>query len=208
MAVLWTSNSNAANENGVRILLFGDSLIAGYGVLEENTIPTQMQKYYDGKDINIEVIDAGVSGDTTSGGRTRFEWTVNKQAPDMIFISLGGNDLLRGIPPQVIEENIEFMLKTAKQKNIPVVISQTKAPENITGQYSKDFNKVFIDLPKKYSAATYPFLLNVLTDKESQMQNDGIHPNLDGVKVIVEDFAPYLYQIATEKGLFDQENSQ
>jgi acyl-CoA thioesterase-1 len=191
-SLIWVSNSKAANEKDVRILLFGDSIIAGYELMEQDNLTNRLQEYFDDRDSNVKIIDAGVSGDTTSGGRTRFEWTIEKENPDLIFLSLGGNDLLRGIPPKIVRQNIDQMLMTAKKKEIPVIVSQTEAPARLTGKYSEKFNAIFTELPEKYEAQTYPFLLNILTDKEKQLQQDGIHPNPEGIRVIVKDLGPVL----------------
>jgi acyl-CoA thioesterase-1 len=178
--------SHAQAKTATSILLFGDSITAGYGLAEQDSLPVQLEIFLREKGRNVKVINGGVSGDTTSSGRSRLEWALTKHKPDMVIIALGGNDVLRGFSPNVTRDNLNAMLAMLKTKNIPVILSKVKAPANLGTEYVESFNKIYPELAKKYNIKLYPFFLEETFGKQSMMQNDGIHPNAEGVKVMVK----------------------
>lgn len=174
------------------ILLFGDSIIAGYGLSQQDSLSVQLETFFAQKGLDIKVINGGVSGDTTSGGRGRLEWTLKQSQPDFVFIALGGNDLLRGFQPSLTRENIEAMLSMLKDKKVNVILSSVSAPANLGPEYMLNFNKIYPDLARKYKVQLYPFLLEKVFENKNFMQNDGIHPTAEGIKVIASDMGIYL----------------
>lgn len=176
------------------ILLFGDSIIAGYGISAEESVPARLQSILQEKNKEIKVINGGVSGDTSGAGRSRLAWTLDKYHPDLVILALGGNDMLRGIPPQITRENIIAMLELLKQRNIAVILSAVLAPYNLGQDYKKRFDAVYTQAAKLYNAPLYPFLLSKTYGKSDMMQPDGIHPNARGAELIARELAEYLTQ--------------
>lgn len=173
----------------LRIVAFGDSITAGYGLQPEDSLPAKLETALKDKGYRVAVTNAGVSGDTTAGGLARLEWTLAEN-PDLIIVALGGNDGLRGLDPVKTRENLEAMLTKLKAKNVPVVLAGMLAPRNLGPDYAKIFDPIYADLAKKYDAALYPFLLDGVAVERALNQPDGIHPNPKGVDVIVGRMAP------------------
>ncbi|MCD6034651.1 MAG: Lipolytic protein family [Rickettsiales bacterium] len=178
--------SHAQAKTSTSVLLFGDSITAGYGLAAQDSLPVQLENFFREKGHNIRVINGGVSGDTTTSGRSRFEWTLKKYNPDMVVIALGGNDVLRGFSPEITYENLDAMLAVAKEKKIPVILSSVTAPANLGIEYRESFNKIYPDLAKKYTVPLYPFLLEETFGSKALMQSDGIHPTPEGSKMIAK----------------------
>ena len=181
---LCLANISIAKEPVSKILVFGDSLVAGYELSLDDAFPAVLQKKLKKEGFDFEVINAGVSGDTTSGGLTRLEWTLEMK-PDYIILELGANDMLRGINPKVTRFNLEKMLKIIKQKEIPVLLAGMKSAPNLGSAFKGEYEGVFKELAEKYNAVYYPFFLEGVINKRDLMQDDGLHPNKEGVKVMV-----------------------
>lgn len=176
----------------VEIIMLGDSLTAGYGLEEKYSLPSQLEKALRKDNLNISVINAGVSGDTSKGGLERLEWTLVDKV-DILAIALGANDGLRGVSPDFTKDNLEKIIIQAReiQPDIKILLIGMLAPPNLGAEYSKKFNIIYSKLAEKYKIPLYPFLLDgVVTNKELN-QADGIHPNNDGVKIIVEKILPF-----------------
>ncbi len=189
-------NSSAESKQIKSILLFGDSIVAGYGVIAENSLPVKLEEYFRKQDRDIKVINGGVSGDTTSGGNSRLAWTLKQHKPDMVILALGGNDMLRGISPDIVRKNLDAMLSTAKKANIPVILSAVKSPFNLGTDYSGRFNEIYPELADKYDVELYPFFLENIYNKKEFMQPDGIHPNANGVDEIVKGLGAYIDELS------------
>ncbi len=174
------------------ILLFGDSIVAGYGLAKEDALPTQLQAILREKDDAITVINGGVSGDTTSGGRSRLSWTLDKHEPDLVILALGGNDVLRGTRPKATKENIEAMLELLDQRGITTILSAVEAPANLGPLYRRQFNALYEDTADKFNIPLYPFLLRDTYGKPALMLPDGIHPNAKGAALIARNLAAFL----------------
>lgn len=176
-----------AAHDPVTILLFGDSLIAGPGLENSETPAAQLTRYFHGRgDTHVTVIDGGVSGDTTFGGRSRLPWMLKKHDPDIVFISLGGNDGLRGYPADLTRDNVDAMLKMLKEKGVKTVLSQARAPENMGTVYREKLESIFPVLAAEYDARLYPFLLEDVFGRAGYIQRDGIHPTAKGVEIITD----------------------
>ncbi|MBL0319249.1 MAG: arylesterase [Alphaproteobacteria bacterium] len=168
------------------VLLFGDSIIAGYGLPATETISVKMEKLWHEEGKAITVMNGGISGDTTSGGRSRIEWTLNRYHPDIIVIALGGNDMLRGISPEITRQNLDAIVSVSKSHHIKIVLTAVSAPMNLGERYVKEFNGIYTTLANKYDIPLYPFLLKDIYRKPGMMQLDGLHPTIQGAEVIAK----------------------
>lgn len=174
----------------VRILGFGDSLMAGYGLPAEDAFPTRLQAALRAAGHDVTVINAGVSGDTTAGGASRLAWSLS-EAPDAAIIELGANDGLRGVPTQDTRRNLDAILTALGENDIPVLFAGMLAPPNMGKEYGADFSKVFQDLSSEHDVIYYPFFLDGVAGDLALNQADGIHPNRAGVDIIVDRILPY-----------------
>jgi acyl-CoA thioesterase I len=176
----------------VHILAFGDSLTAGYGLPQGQGFAPQLEDALRRNGIRAFVIDAGVSGDTTAAGRARLEWTLDGlvKEPDLAIVALGGNDMLRGIPPRQTRANMEAIVAELDRRDIQVLIAGMLAAPNLGQDYAAQFNRIFPDLAGKFGADLYPFFLaNVVGDRDLLLA-DGIHPNFQGIKQMVSGILP------------------
>lgn len=193
---------NAAAETPIRIAALGDSLIQGYGLPAEDGYVPQLNRWLSDQGASIEVLNAGVSGDTTAGGLARVDWTLTPEVKALI-VALGGNDLLRGIDPAVVRANLDGILAIAKARGLPVLLIPQVAPENYGPDYKADFDAIYGDLAVEYDAAIGPSFLSVLLTTGGDlsgiadlMQGDNIHPNAKGVGLIVEATGPFVVALS------------
>lgn len=184
------SHANAKDTN--IILLFGDSIIAGYGLSVNNSLSVKLELLLQQKFPAVRVINGGVSGDTTAGGRNRLDWTLNRRRPDLVIVALGGNDVLRGIPPEVTRDNISAMLDVLKRQNIPTILSAVQAPDSYGRIYQEKLDAAYKELAEIYDVPLYPFLLADVFGNTAMMQADGIHPNAQGTELIAKKLADYI----------------
>lgn len=173
------------------ILAFGDSLTAGYGLKTDESFPAQLQMALEAKGHKVNVVNAGVSGDTTSGGLARLDWALEPK-PDAVILELGSNDALRGVDPKVPRANLEKMLAMLKEKGIPVLLAGARAPNNWGPEYARDFDAIFPDLAAKYDVSLYPFFLEGVALDRTFTQADGLHPTAAGVAEIVKRILPHV----------------
>jgi acyl-CoA thioesterase-1 len=176
-------------EAKTKVMLFGDSLMAGYGLTQNHHLDKVLQKKFEGQ--NITFINASVSGDTTKGGLDRLDWSLSDK-PDLIFLCLGANDMLRGINPKVTRDNLDMMIQKIKSKNIKIILAGMMAQESYGVNYAKQFNSIYPDLSKKYKIKLYPFLLDGVALNPELNLDDGKHPNIKGVQVIAKNIFPII----------------
>lgn len=177
------------------ILAFGDSLTAGYGLAPEQGFTAQLEHRLKEQGHNITVINGGVSGDTSSGGLSRLEWVLSSLEggkPDLVILELGANDALRGITPDITRANMEKILSILQQAKVNTLVTGMLAPPNMGEGYREKFNRIFPDLCLKYKADLYPFFLEDVAGNARLNQNDAVHPNGEGVLVIVKKIMPYV----------------
>ena len=167
-----------------KIVLFGDSLMAGYGLSDDNSLPVVLQENLEAKGYTIEVINGSGSGSTSSGGLNRADWTLTEPDTDLIMLCLGANDMLRGIQPSETKGNLEKIIKMAQDKNIEIILAGMIAPASHGFTYKKKFDKIFPDLAKKFRIEFIPFLLEGVALKAEFNLSDGIHPNEKGTIII------------------------
>lgn len=170
-----------------RILAFGDSLFAGYGVGKENSYPARLAAALRARGVNAQVTNAGISGDTSAAGLQRLVFTLEAQQerPDLFILELGGNDLLRGLSPDQTRSNLSAMLDELKARDIPVLIMGMRAPPNYGPEYQQQFDALYADLAKQYDAALIPFWLEAIYQDASLFQDDRIHPTEEGLEELV-----------------------
>ena len=168
----------------LKITLFGDSLMSGYGLDEEFHLSTVLEKSLRDKGFDVNVINASVSGDTTIGGLNRLNWLIEKKNTDIVILCLGANDMLRGIRPNIIEQNLSNMIKTLKEKNINILLAGMLAQESLGKEYKNNFDRIYPKLAKKFKISFLPFLLEGVALNPEYNLNDGKHPNFKGVKLI------------------------
>ena len=181
---------NTAYSKTFKVIVFGDSLIAGYGLLKEDGFVNQLQNKINYSKINLELTNSGVSGETSTGLLNRFKWILEEEY-DAVIISIGANDALRGINPIITYRNIENILIYLKKNKIPTMLIGMKAPSNLGKEYVNEFNAIYPNLSKKYDVFFYPFFLKDVALEPSFNQKDMIHPNKNGVIKIIENIFPY-----------------
>jgi acyl-CoA thioesterase-1 len=178
-------NSEQADVKLPKIVAFGNSLTAGLGLPLNQSYPAVLQKLLEANGYKYEVVNAGVSGDTTSGGLRRLDWSLDGDVRFLI-IELGANDVLRGQPVDLIESNLGAMIEKARNRNIAVFLVGMEAPSNAGPEYRKQVHQVFEDLRNKYQVTFIPFVLKDLVGNEKLLQEDGSHPTAEGAKLIAE----------------------
>ncbi len=170
--------------NRPKIIAFGDSLTAGFGLAEKESYPYLLQEKLKADGYDFEVINAGVSGDTTLGGLERADWVFEQDNAKIVILELGGNDLLRGIPVAQMKKNLDQIIRKAKAKNLKILLCGMLAPPTMGQQYQQDFTVAFPDLATEHKVEFLPFLLENVALKKELNQADGIHPNPEGAKIM------------------------
>lgn len=168
---------------------FGDSLMAGYELANGEGFTGQLEAALRQDGYDITIVNAGVSGDTTSGGRERLDWSV-ADGTDFVILELGANDALRGISPDITRANLTAMLKRFDERDIDVILVGMLAPPNMGSDYSAQFNAIYGDLARQFDVPLYDFFLDGVITKPELMLDDGIHPNAEGVAEMVRLFLP------------------
>ena len=178
------------------ILAFGDSLTAGYGLGPGEGFTDELERTINILGSTATVINAGVSGDTSSGGLSRIKWVLDSfENIDLVILALGANDALRGIQPKITTQNIDQIAKILKNRNIPTIIAGMMAPPNLGKVYAKQFNDIYPVTAKKYGMAFYPFFLDGVAGLIEFNQIDRIHPNKKGVSIISKKMAPVIITV-------------
>lgn len=189
MAAFFLAPASARAAEPVRILAFGDSLTAGYGLPADQGFVARLQQALDDEGLAAQVIDGGVSGDTTAGGLARLDWSLADQ-PDAVILELGANDGLRGLDPAATRENLDAMLGRLAAAGKPVLLAGMLAPPNLGPEYGAEFNRIYPELAASHGVLFYPFFLDGVAAEPALNQGDGIHPNEAGVRVIIERMLP------------------
>lgn len=197
---------SAAQADSTRILALGDSLTAGYGLMDQDGLVPQLNAWFKADGTDITVVNAGVSGDTSAGGLSRLDWALDDGITAMMVI-LGGNDLLRGIAPQATRANLDAILQKAQARGLKVLLVGMKAPGNFGPAYKEEFDRLYPELAETYGARHIDSFFGLLdpdaTDPAALstfMQPDGIHPNAEGVKKIVAALAPQIKDMLAPGG--------
>jgi acyl-CoA thioesterase I len=173
----------------IKMVVLGDSLSAGHGLPASAAFPQRLQKSLNSNGIAVEMINAGVSGDTSSGGRDRLDWSV-PEGTEAVILELGANDALRGIDPAITRSALSDILTRLKARGIAVLLCGMVAPPNYGSDYSARFNAIYPDLAKSFAVPLYPFFLEGVAADARLNQADGLHPTAEGVDVIVKNILP------------------
>lgn len=185
----------------IEVLLYGDSLAAGYGLAPEEALAFQLERRLErqlaqqlagGPAVNVQ--NGGVSGDTTAGGLSRLGWTLQGRV-DLVILILGGNDAMRGLTPAQTEDNLDRLITELKSRDCKVLLTGMRAPPNLGTDYAAAFEPMYARLAKKHGIALYPFILEGVAADRSLNQEDGIHPNAEGVAVIVSGLVPLISRL-------------
>ncbi|WP_366910263.1 arylesterase [Methylotenera sp.] len=183
------SQANAANP---KILVYGDSLSAAYGIAKSQGWVALLQKKLADQHYQYDVINASISGETTSGGLTRLETALSKVQPNIIIIELGANDGLRGLPVKDMTENLDTMITQSKKANAKILLIGMKIPPNYGPKYTEAFSNTYPDLSLQHKVSLVPFLLENVAAQPKLIQDDGLHPNVSGQPIILDNIWPKL----------------
>ncbi|WP_099866972.1 arylesterase [Pararhizobium haloflavum] len=173
----------------LQIVGFGDSLMAGYQLPADQAFPVRLEAALRERGHDVEIANAGVSGDTTSAGLSRLDWSV-PDGTDGVILELGANDALRGIDPGTTKANLDAMIARLQERGIAVLLAGMVAPPNMGGDYAERFNPLYDQLAEKYDVPVYPFFLEGVAAQARLNLDDGMHPNEEGIAVMVEGFLP------------------
>lgn len=193
-------DDDLAPQSLFQIVGFGDSLMAGYKLPADKSFTAQLEKVLEAKNYNVAIVNAGVSGDTTTGGRERIDWSV-PDGTGLVILELGANDMLRGINPKVTEENLDFMLERLQERKIPVILAGMKSAPNLGKEKANQFDSIYQHLADKYGVTFYPFFMEGVAGQKDLQLDDGMHPNEKGVALIVEKMLPIVEKKLDELGV-------
>lgn len=193
------ASAQDVSNDTVQIVGFGDSLMAGYQLAQADGFTAQLQSALTEAGYKVTVANAGVSGDTSSAGLARLDWSVPDEA-QLVILELGANDALRGISPELTEKNLDQMLARLQTRGIPVLLAGMIAPPNMGTEYAEKFNPLYQKLADKYQVKLYPFFLDGVAADKTLLLEDGMHPNPQGVKIMVQNILPDV------KAMLDQES--
>lgn len=194
VVTLFAGISGAASAAPVKILAFGDSLIAGYGLPEGDGFVPQLQQALEKMGREVTVINGGLSGDTTAGGLSRLDWMLAEK-PDMVILELGANDMLRGLSPDEARANLDATIQRIKESGAKLLLAGMLASRNMGADYQSKFDAIYPDLARAHEVALYPFFLDGVAARPELNQQDGLHPTKDGVAVIVSNILPHVTKL-------------
>jgi acyl-CoA thioesterase I len=195
-ALIWVMGTVFSMAEPIKIVGFGDSLMAGYQLELGQGFPAQLQKALKDQGFDVVIADAGVSGDTTSGGLARLDWSV-PDGTDLVILELGANDALRGVDPKQTEANLRAMIEKLKAKNVAIILAGMLAPPNMGDGYGQAFNSIFPNLSKEFSLPLIPFFLEGVAGNAGLQLDDRMHPNPQGVAKMVENALPVVKEALT-----------
>jgi acyl-CoA thioesterase-1 len=194
LALLARGPTAAAGDRSVRIVVLGDSLTAGLGLPADEAFPAKLERALKAKGLAIEVINAGVSGDTASGGLARLDWSV-PEGTDAVILELGANDMLRGIDPKLTRQALEEIVRRLSARGVPVLLAGMRAAANLGNDYRRAFEALYSDLASRYDLLLYPFFLDGVAGEAGLNQSDGLHPTAAGVDAIVARILPKVEEL-------------
>jgi acyl-CoA thioesterase-1 len=199
VAAMALTFSSVAMAEPVKVVGFGDSLMAGYGLDAGHGFPEKLQAALVAKGHDVVIANAGVSGDTTSGGLARLDWSI-AEGTQIVILELGANDMLRGITPDITRRNLTEMIQRLQARKIAVLLAGMRAAPNLGPDYQTAFDAIYPDLAKQFGVALYPFFLDGVASDRQFLLEDGMHPNAAGIDRMVERFLPEMEKVLAEKG--------
>ncbi len=186
------ARAQAADAETVKILALGDSLTAGYNLPPGDAFPVRLETTLRQRGHAVRVVNAGVSGDTSAGGRARLDWLLEGEAPDAVIVELGANDALRGLPPDKAEENLAAILQSLADRGTPALLAGMYAPRNLGPEYTTAFDGLYPRLAERFDVPLYPFFLEGVALQDRYLLSDGLHPNAEGVQIMVDNILPHV----------------
>jgi acyl-CoA thioesterase-1 len=198
LVLTFVINIASAENSTPKILVMGDSLSAGYGIDLQQGWVSLLQEDITFKN-HWRIINASVSGETSTGGRERLSALLKQHQPQIVLLELGGNDGLRGQPLKILLDNLQNMIDASKAAGAKVILAGMQIPPNYGARYARQFQNLYVELAEKNDAALIPFLLAGVADNKALMQNDGIHPTAEAQPLIVKNVMPVLKKVAAEK---------
>jgi len=188
---------HATKADEIRLLAFGDSLSAGYGLALGEGFTDQLGMALRKEGLDVKVLNGGVSGETTAGGLARLDWMLSDE-PDAVIVELGANDGLRGLDPDETQANLDAILNKLNQHNIPALLTGMLAPPNLGSEYGEDFNGLYPMLANRHDVLFYPFFLEGVAGNPEFNQEDAIHPNAKGVAEIIRRILPSVKELLAQ----------
>jgi len=189
-----TAGLSCAIAKPTEILVFGDSIAAGFGLPQQEAFPARLEAKLRADGLSVHVINAGVSGDTTADGLARLDWSLAEK-PDLVILELGANDALRGLDPAAVRANLDKLIGKIEASGAKLLLAGMQAPSNWGEQYQQAFNGIYAELAEAHGIPLYPFVLDGVALDPKLNQPDGLHPNERGVAIIVEHIAPYVARL-------------
>ncbi len=178
----------------LKIIAFGDSLMAGYQLGPDEGFVPQLQAALRNRGYDATVVDAAVPGETTSGGKARLDWSVPADA-DLVLLEFGANDMLRGLPPETVKANLDAMLARLDERRIPAILVGMRSAPQLGPQYVRAFESIYPDLAEKHHVPLVPFFLDGVAARREMLLGDGMHPNPEGVKILVGNVLPAVVRV-------------
>lgn len=185
---------HATQPESIRIVAIGDSLIAGYGLKPQHGFTSKLQGLLNDRGCSVQIVNSGISGDTTNGGLARIDWVLSDPYAGVILF-LGYNDAFRAVPVESVRHNLTEIINKIQSRNLPILFFGAKAPRNLGADYYEKFDSIYPELAAEYGLLFYPFFLDGVATNPSFNQKDGIHPNEAGVDLIISRILPYVGQL-------------
>jgi len=185
--------SNVPADNSLKVMLYGDSLMAGYGLPQNENLTTELTRNFKKNDPSLKFINASISGNTSKNGLSRVDWSLGDN-PNIVILSLGANDMLRGLNPALTANNLDTIITKFKKNNAIVVLAGMLSPESMGPDYQAQFDSIYPELSKKHNLIFMPFLLEGVALEKELLLKDFKHPNAKGIKVIASNLSPYIIE--------------
>ncbi len=195
MVLTMAGTATAQSVRAPRLLALGDSLTAGFGLPQDQAFPAKLEAWLKRAGVDLTVINAGVSGDTSAGGLARLDWAIGSDPPEFALVELGANDGLRGLPPKALYDNLDKIITRLQAKKVKVLLAGMYAPRNYGSDYDQEFDAVYPRLAKAHGVPLYAFFLEGVAGNAALNQADGLHPNATGVDAIVARLGPEIIKL-------------
>ena len=191
MMTLLFTNVNA--QDPIKIMLYGDSLMAGYGLPQKDNLASELSREIKSNDSTISFINASISGNTSKNGLSRVDWSLGDN-PNIVILCLGANDMLRGLDPSLTKNNLDSIIIKFINNNAIIILAGMQSPESMGPKYKKEFDAIYPDLSTQYNLIFMPFLLEGVALEKELLQADFKHPNAKGIRVMADNLNPYILQ--------------
>jgi len=191
--LLFIISLNTLAAKQITIMLYGDSLMAGYGLNQNENLSSALTAKFNLKETAVLIINASVSGNTTSNGLARLDWSLG-ESPNIVILCLGANDMLRGIDPKYIKENLNTMISKINESGSKVILAGMRSPKSMGGIYQQSFDQMYREIAEEHDLTFMPFLLEGIALEKKYLQNDDKHPNALGIQVMANNLYPYILE--------------